>query len=169
VDDGDATDVVRVAELLRVRNGVEVRMSEIIGRPMVAGHLGEWLAEKIFDVQLEKSASAKAIDGRFRSGPRVGQTVNVKWHRAQHGLLDLIDSAEPAFYLVFAAPPSAAGSSRNKAWPVVIASVHLFDSAVAGRTTLTRREDRHCVQRDEEAVERGRDLPAANEHRTAAD
>jgi hypothetical protein len=39
---------------------------------VTAGHLGEWIASVVFDIELESSASAKGIDGRFRSGPLRG-------------------------------------------------------------------------------------------------
>lgn len=39
-----------------------------------SGHLGEWLAAAVFDVQLEQSATAPGIDGVFRAGPLAGST-----------------------------------------------------------------------------------------------
>jgi len=50
--------------------------------------MGEWIASKVFDIQLEDSAVAKAIDGRFRSGPLAGKTVNIKIYGKREGLLD---------------------------------------------------------------------------------
>jgi len=73
-------DVARIAELLRERNAVDASMAQVIGRPMAAGHLGEWIASQVFDIELEDSASAAGIDGRFRSRPAQGRTVNVKWY-----------------------------------------------------------------------------------------
>lgn len=68
----------RIAELLRQRNSIDSEIAHIIGRPMTAGHLGEWIAAQIFDIELETSAVAAALDGRFNTGPLRGKTVNVK-------------------------------------------------------------------------------------------
>jgi hypothetical protein len=35
---------------------------------MAIGHLGEWIAAQVFDIELETSASRAAIDGRFKTG-----------------------------------------------------------------------------------------------------
>jgi hypothetical protein len=45
---------------------------------MTSGHLGEWLAAQVFDIELEVTAAAAGIDGRFRSGPLPGRTVNIR-------------------------------------------------------------------------------------------
>jgi hypothetical protein len=68
----------RIAELLRDRNLIDEEIAAITNRPMTSGHLGEWIAAQVFDIELEPSATATAIDGRFRSGPLQGQTVNIK-------------------------------------------------------------------------------------------
>ena len=74
----DETDLAELAELLRERNLVDERIGRLINRPMTAGHAGEWIASRIFDIELEPSAVAKAIDGPFRSGPLTGKSVNVR-------------------------------------------------------------------------------------------
>jgi hypothetical protein len=51
--------------LLRDRNTIDAKIATIIGRPMTAGHLGEWIAARIFGMALEPSATATAIDGRI--------------------------------------------------------------------------------------------------------
>ena len=58
----------RVAALIAERNAVDAEIGAITGRPVVAGHLGEWIAAQIFDITLESSAVAKGIDGHFASG-----------------------------------------------------------------------------------------------------
>jgi hypothetical protein len=45
---------------------------------MTSGHLGEWIAVQVLDIELEVSAVSAGIDGHFRSGPLQGRTVNVK-------------------------------------------------------------------------------------------
>jgi hypothetical protein len=59
----------------------------------VAGHLGEWIAAEIFAIDLEASAVAKVIDGRFTSGPLAGCTVNIKWYGMREALLDMTEDA----------------------------------------------------------------------------
>ncbi|CAI7976822.1 hypothetical protein FRAHR75_290069 [Frankia sp. Hr75.2] len=71
-----SVDLERIAGLLRQRNALDERIAAVIDRPMTAGHLGEWIAAHIFHVELEQSAVAAAIDGRFASGPLRGRTVN---------------------------------------------------------------------------------------------
>jgi hypothetical protein len=66
VDEGS---LAQAAALLRERNAVDGELAQLIQRPMTSGHLGEWIAAQIFDIELEPSAVAAGIDGRFRSGP----------------------------------------------------------------------------------------------------
>jgi len=124
----DVGAIRRVAELVARRNAIDAAIAQIIGRPVASGHLGEWLAAAIFDIALEESASARGIDGRFRSGALQGRTVNIKWYLAHQGLLDMNESAALDYYLVLAAPLSAAGSSRGISRPWCIDSVYLFDA-----------------------------------------
>lgn len=65
----------RVALLIAERNAVDADIGAITGRPVVAGHLGEWIAAQVFDIALEDSAVSKGIDGRFVSPPLAGRTV----------------------------------------------------------------------------------------------
>jgi hypothetical protein len=63
------TDLEQLAGLLRHRNAIDEEIAGIIGRPMTAGHLGEWIAARVFQVELERSAVAAAVDGRFMTAP----------------------------------------------------------------------------------------------------
>jgi hypothetical protein len=130
--------VRRAAELLRARNAVDADLAGLIGRPVTAGHLGEWIASVVFDIELELSASAKGIDGRFRSGPLRDKTVNVKWYMKHQGLLDTTEHAALDYYLVLAGPPSPAGSSRGTTQPWCIDSVYLFDARQLRAEQLAR-------------------------------
>jgi hypothetical protein len=116
------------AILLRQRNDIDERIARLTDRPMTAGHLGEYIAAKIFDIQLEDSASAPGIDGRIRSGPLAGRTVNVKWYLKQEGVWDVSLSNAPDYYLVFTGPRSATMSSKGGTRPWRIDAVYLFDS-----------------------------------------
>lgn len=116
-----------LARLLRERNVIDQQIGELLGRPMTSGHAGEWIAARIFDIELEASASATAIDGHFRSGALAGRTVNVKWYLKREGLLDMTTSTLLDYYLVFTGPKSTSQDCRTtRAW--AIESVYLFES-----------------------------------------
>lgn len=118
----------RVADLLARRNTIDAEIAAIVGRPPVAGHLGEWIASQVFDISLEPSASARAIDGRFTSGPLAGRTVNIKSSTKRKGLLNLADGPGPDYYLMMTGPSAPAASSRGTTCPLLIAAVYLFDA-----------------------------------------
>jgi hypothetical protein len=117
-----------LAALLVQRNDIDAQIARLIERPMTSGHLGEYIAAKIFDIELESSAVAPAIDGRFRTGPLAGKTVNVKWYLRREGLLDMSLSDALDYHLVLAGPRSAATSSKGGTRPWRIDAVYLFDS-----------------------------------------
>lgn len=128
-------DLAKVSRLLWQRNEIDAEIAATIQRPMTAGHLGEWIASRVFDIHLELSAAARGIDGRFGSGPLSGKSVNVKWYLKREGTLDVADSDELDFYLVLAGPVSPAASSRGSTRPWTIDAIYLFD-ARALRTRL---------------------------------
>jgi hypothetical protein len=119
----------RIAKLLEDRNEIDKQIAVITERPMTSGHLGEWIAVQVFDIELEASASATAIDGRFRSGPLEGRTVNVKWYLQREGMLDMTTSDLLDDYLVMTGPVSPATSSHRRTRPWRIDGVYLFDAA----------------------------------------
>jgi hypothetical protein len=133
------TSLAEVAALLRERNALDARLGQILGRPPEKGHLGEWIASQIFDIQLETSASHKAIDGRFRAGLLAGHTVNIKWFLKREGGLDMTESPDLDYYLVLTGPTTAALSSRGMTRPAVITAVYLF--AAMQRASTTSRAD----------------------------
>lgn len=122
-------ELARIAELLQKRNALDAEIAGIIGRPMTAGHLGEWIASQIFDIELEASAVSRAIDGRFHSGPLQGRSVNVKWYLKREGLLDTTSDDSLDYYLVLAGPPAPPTSSRGTIRPWCVQSVHLSTHA----------------------------------------
>ncbi|MEV0728028.1 hypothetical protein [Polymorphospora sp. NPDC050346] len=117
-----------VAALLEERNAIDAEIARHIGRPMTAGHLGEWIAAQVFDIDLAAAANVRAIDGRFASGPLAGRTVNVKWYPRREGILDLTGAVHPDYYLVLAGPAAPAVTSRGGVRPWCVESVHLFDA-----------------------------------------
>ena len=91
-------DLVRLAELLKQRNAVEQEITALIGRPVTTGHLGEYIASKIFRIALAESASQNGIDGHFLDGPLAGRSVNVKFYLKHDGLIAISPDALPGFY-----------------------------------------------------------------------
>ncbi len=54
----------------------------MIDRPFNRGSVGEFIASRVFDIELEVPGH-KGSDGRFRSGPYKSKSVNVKWYIKQ--------------------------------------------------------------------------------------
>ncbi len=123
------SDLARLAELLAERNRLDQAIAELIGRPALPGHLGEYIAARVFGIALEPSASARGLDGRFAAGPLAGRSVNIKYYGKQENCLDIALAGGPDFYLVLTGPKGQAASSRGAQRPFVIHSVYLFDAS----------------------------------------
>ena len=91
-------ELVHLAELLKRRNALECEITQVIARPASIGHIGEFIASRIFDISLEYSASAKGIDGHFKGGTLAGRSVNVKWYALREGMLDIAPEILPDYY-----------------------------------------------------------------------
>ena len=117
-----------LGELIKTKNDIESKISQIIGRPGLQGHIGEFIAGKIFDLELHEDATKRGNDGVFKSGPLAGKNVNVKWYAKRENTLD-INPMDPAeYYLVLTGPKTSVSSSRGTSRPLVINSVFLFES-----------------------------------------
>ncbi|WFG42339.1 hypothetical protein [Pseudonocardia alni] len=116
-----------VARLIRVRNAVDRELAGMIERPMTTGHLGEWLASRIFGIDLHARASHAGSDGTFSTGPMTGKSVNIKWYLKREGSLDVSLTTPPDVYLVLTGPHSTATTSRGELRPLTIDNVYLFD------------------------------------------
>jgi len=123
----ESDELAALAELIHRRNRTEIEITRIINRPAQIGHIGEFIASKVFDVELCESAVEKGIDGAFRSGPLAGKTVNVKFYGKREGLLDINPDGIPDYYLVLCGPTTTEMRSVGKTRPWVITSVYLFD------------------------------------------
>lgn len=121
-------DVIRLAKLIRTRNTTMRQIAALIQRPALIGHVGEYIASRVFGIALEESASQKSIDGHFTDGKLAGQSVNIKWYAKRENILDVTPNALPDFYLVLAGPKSAGTSSRGEVRPWVIEAIYLFDT-----------------------------------------
>ena len=71
-------ELAELASLVRERNAIEVRIGQLVDRPVHTGGMGEWIAARIFDIELEPAANAAGYDGWFTSEPLRGKSVNVK-------------------------------------------------------------------------------------------
>lgn len=80
-------DLARLAELIKTRNRVTTNIAAVVGRPALIGHVGEYIASRVFRIALEESASRKAIDGHFTDNPLTGCSVNIKWYASKKGFL----------------------------------------------------------------------------------
>jgi hypothetical protein len=98
--DPTPSELAQVARLLHRRNEIDGQIAAIIQRPVAAGHLGEWIASAVFDIELEPSATTASIDDRFRAGKLQGKTVNIKWYLKREGLLDMTEADVLDYYLV---------------------------------------------------------------------
>ena len=121
-------DLKLLADLIRARNANEVEIARVIDRPAQLGHVGEYIASRIFDIVLEQSAVHPAGDGRFRTGPFAGKSVNIKMYGKREGLLDIRLEYVPDYYLLLTGPKSTAMSSKGAARPWGISEVFLFEA-----------------------------------------
>jgi hypothetical protein len=120
-------ELQELANLLQRRNEIDKEISRIIGRPSTIGHLGEFVASKIFGIKLESSATTKGIDGVFAEGPLKGRAVNIKWYGKQEGILDVNLDNLADYALVITGPKSVPLTSKGTTRPLVISYVYLFD------------------------------------------
>ena len=87
------------------------------GRSARPGDVGEFIATRVFNLELATTATQAGYDGSFRSGPLAGKTVNVKTYGDVLGGLDI--GARPCDYtLVLTGPPGAEWSrgARHHGW-----------------------------------------------------
>ena len=119
----------RLASLIRQRNHIEEEVAGAIGRPAHPGHIGEFVAAAIFDIELNESATHRGADGHFTSGQLAGRSVNVKKYSLDQGLLDIRLDALPDFFLVLAGARTPAASSRGTTQPWTIEAVYLLQAA----------------------------------------
>ena len=109
----DTDSLAGAAALLREPNEIDAKLARLMNRPMTSGHLGEWIGAQVFDIELEASAVAAGIDGRFRSGPLQGRTVNIKWYlkRQQWDAAEIYPSATNTQLTVTPLQQSSSGCS----------------------------------------------------------
>jgi len=72
-------ELALLSQLLKAHNALDSIIAGLIHRPVQLGHVGEFLAQEIFGVQLHSTAVHKGSDGVFRGGFLDGCSVDVKW------------------------------------------------------------------------------------------
>ena len=90
-----------LGELIKTKNDIETQISQIIDRPGLQGHMGEFIA---------------------------GKNANIKWYAKKDSVLDINPTDPAEYYLVLTGPKSSGASSRGSTRPLVINSVFLFES-----------------------------------------
>ena len=122
------TELEELSELIKKRNILDSQISKIIKRPAEKGHIGEYIACKIFDIEPHSSATQKGSDGFFRNGSLANKLVNIKFYGKCEGILDVnTTNSPPDYYLVLTGPKVSAASSRNSTRPLIIESGYLFN------------------------------------------
>jgi hypothetical protein len=121
-------EIARLAELIRTRNAVDGEIAALTGRPALIGHVGEYIAARVFRIALAESAAQKGIDGHFVDGPLARASVNIKWYGKHEGILDMTPDFLPEYYLVLTGPRATSMSSRWGTRPWLIDFVFLFDA-----------------------------------------
>ena len=88
VDAAALDELTDLADLLAQRIALDARIGAIIGRPSPCrAHGGVDRLEGLRH-PTRRLCRPKAIDGRFRSGPLAGKTVNIKIYGKREGLLE---------------------------------------------------------------------------------
>lgn len=136
--------LVDLALVVHKKNVADGRVARLLGRPALPGHFGEFVAARVFDIELHDNAAHPGSDGCFRSGSLVGKSVNIKYYTKHDRLLDMKKEGEagPGYYLVMTGPEEGAGPSRGKIRPWVIESVFLFDARVLMRDLKTLNQNK---------------------------
>ncbi len=122
------SDLKLLAQILKSKNELDNKIALLIGRPAMIGHVGEFIAADIFNIELFTSGTNKGCDGKFTKRELIGKTVNVKWYSKHTGLLDITPNHLPDYYLILTGPQSPAISSRGTSSPWLIHNVFLFES-----------------------------------------
>jgi hypothetical protein len=128
-----------LSKLIKERNKIEKQITSIIDRPGMLGHIGEFIASKIFNIELEESANAKGIDGCFNNNSLKLRTVNIKWYTKDQRMLDINPNRLPDYYLVLVGTEDRVlGTSKGKVAPWLINKVYLFYSKKLMETLKAR-------------------------------
>jgi len=125
------TELQELAEAIRRLNTAGDDIARIIGRPAERSHAGEFIASRVFGIQLHEWAEHRYSDGIFESGPLAGRAVNVKWYGHWGCLLDLHEDVPAGLcHLVLTGSAAQAVSSKGKKSPWNVTYAFLLDTDV---------------------------------------
>ena len=122
------TQLAQLAERIQRKNQVDNELAALVNRPAQLGHVGEFIAARIFGIRLYSSAMHAHSDGEFIDGPLAGRTVNVKWYPKRENMVDLTPGCVCDFHLVMTGPHSTETRTTGATRPWIITSVYLFDT-----------------------------------------
>jgi hypothetical protein len=128
VEISSQTQLATLAELIRRKNQVDNEIAALVNRPAQLGHVGEFIAARVFGIRLHPPAVHKDSDGVFSDGPLAGRSVNVKWYLKRENMVDLTPDCECDFHLVMTGPHSSTARSVGATRPWVITAVYLFNT-----------------------------------------
>jgi len=128
----------KLSRLIRKWNDIESEIASLIGCPGLVQNIGEYVAEKVFNLKLEKSKTTKGFDGRFTLGGLRGRTVNVKIYPEREGFIDWKDDALPDYFLILAGPKRKGRRTTGKGHPLIITNTYLFDTRKLRRLLVSR-------------------------------
>jgi hypothetical protein len=117
-----------LADLIRRKNRIDNEIAALVNRPAELGHVGEFIAARIFGIRLHASATHAESDGVFVDGPLAGRSVNVKWYLKREGIIDVGPGGGCDYHLVMTGPHVAAVRTVGATRPWVIEAVYLFDT-----------------------------------------
>lgn len=119
-----------LAEAVRMKNLADRPIARLIKKPALPGHFGEFVAARIFDIELHDDAAHPGSDGVLRYEKLNGTSVNIKFTTKHDGLLNMNEEEEiwPDYYLVMTGPKENPEPSHGEDRPWVIESVFVFDT-----------------------------------------
>jgi hypothetical protein len=119
----------QLADAIRQRNQAEDRIATIVGRPVSAGTLYQFVACRVFDIDLDgPDCDVLHGVGRFCSGPLAGRSVAVRRTGVSTRSLDITIDPLPDFILVMACSDAVSVSPEFDARPSLVDRVYLFDA-----------------------------------------
>ena len=78
-------ELEHLAELIRAKNEADLSIARLLGRPALFGNIGEFVAARVFSIDLMPSGSHAGYDDIFCVPPLAGRTVNMKTYSLTSG------------------------------------------------------------------------------------
>ena len=121
----------KLADLLKDRNRIDQQIVNIIRRPAEKSHIAEWIASRVFLIDLNGNKNEKGYDGIFTEGSLKGKKVDIKYYAVNQHQIDVNQEvSEDVYLLVFTGPYRPASSSEDQHRPFCISNIYLFNEKV---------------------------------------